>query len=168
MNNTKTECAWHYTVGAKVYHIAQSGVLRPTDSHIEKNEKPILWFSLEQDWEPTVCKGAISEDGDFITLSKKETSDSCGGLARFGMRKDRHILIPWPKVGRKARMHSEIILRLEEVGKKQGANPKLWMGALKPIRIKDVDRIQFYRDGHWAEAEGDITRLYEGYPTLKR
>ena len=48
--------AWHYTTGTKLDLILAGGVLRPTDSYIPDDEKPILWFSSDAFWEPTANK----------------------------------------------------------------------------------------------------------------
>jgi len=104
--------------------------LKPTSAYIAEREKPILWFSMDQVWEPTACK-ATEELGVIKRLTKNETFQLGCGLVRFGV--DPHILIPWPKIGHMARMSKRIQKSLTREGIRQGANPCLWMGTLEPV-----------------------------------
>lgn len=51
--------AWHYTTGKKAALILESGELRPTNCNVPAGEKPVLWFSLRQSWEPSATKGIV-------------------------------------------------------------------------------------------------------------
>jgi hypothetical protein len=62
---------WHYTVGIKMPLIRESGVLLPTDSGIEPDELPVLWFSTNPYFEPTSAKAVLlaSEDPEITELT---------------------------------------------------------------------------------------------------
>ena len=76
--------AWHYTTGEKFKAIVTSGYLKPTGILVKPPERPVLWFSLNQQFEPTARKAAI-EGGAYRVLSVEETGRHCGGLVRFGL-----------------------------------------------------------------------------------
>ena len=141
---------WHYTTGTKLPLILSSGELRPSGVQ-SPGEKPILWFSRNQVWEPTSAKAILLDNGQRI-LSKDENVVLCRGLYRFGMQPDR--LHPWPKIGRKARMHPRIRHGLELAGYQQGSKPSDWLGTTVAIPLERVT-VQFLEEEQWE----DITLL---------
>jgi hypothetical protein len=139
--------AWHYTTGEKFEEIVAAGFLRPTSMHIGPSERPILWFSLNQGWEQTANKG-WEERGVRRRLTMEETRVKGRGLARFGI--DARRLIPWPKLGRKARMSPETMGLLMEGAAEVGANPYDWLGTFARIELTGLV-ISVVDDGEWAE-----------------
>lgn len=136
--------AWHYTTGDNFRQIVESGELRPTDSFIAKGEKPILWFSRHQDWEPTACKGVRDPvTGTRRTLTRWETCEMCGGLVRFGVSQAR--LVAWPEVARTARMPKKMIGALVTVGLREGAVPTWWMGTFDAIAREEWEAIDVWQ-----------------------
>jgi hypothetical protein len=143
--------AWHYTTGQNFQMIVESGELLPTASFIAKGEKPILWFSQDQDWEPTACKGWIDPaTGTRRTLTRWETFEKAGGLVRFGLPTAR--LIAWPEIARLARMPKKQADALVAVGLKQGAIPMRWMGTLDSIGRDEWYAIDVWDSAGNAEA----------------
>jgi hypothetical protein len=117
---------WHYTTGEKFIQIIESGYLQPTSIGVSYQEKPILWFSTHEFWEPTACK-AIITNGERITLSMDETRELGGGLVRFGVYLNQ--LQPWDKLKKKARIPIDTAKSLELVAVKQCAKPSQWCSA---------------------------------------
>ena len=140
--------AWHYTTGEKFIQIVESGLLMPSSSGVEYPEKPIVWFSSNQYWEPTACK-AKAENNTTIILTMDETSIGGRGLVRFGYPlKDLH---HWSKLKEKSRMPESIALALEEEGIRQGANPSHWYGLTKTIPLSKCLCIQVIENNVWVE-----------------
>jgi hypothetical protein len=50
------EHVYHYTTGLKLKQIINSGCIKPTTAKIEPHEKPVAWFSTQEQWEPTATK----------------------------------------------------------------------------------------------------------------
>jgi hypothetical protein len=126
------EYAWHYTTGECFIKIAESGVLELATAFLPEGEKPVLWFSINQKWEPTSGKGLIKNGGHRALKTMQENYEHGRGLARFGYPPDG--LIPWVKLP----IRSETKRGLEKAGRLCGANPFHWMGALLPIDITDT------------------------------
>src|SRR5258708_39361054 len=59
---------WHYTVGNNFASIYHSGEIQPATAYIAAGEKPIVWFTTEEFWEPTVTKGRRRPDGTIEDL----------------------------------------------------------------------------------------------------
>jgi hypothetical protein len=76
------EIAWHYTTLQKAHSIEADGKLRPATTGVPANEKPILWFSLAQEWEPTATKGIVNKGtGENRNLTIAEMIEYTGGWA---------------------------------------------------------------------------------------
>lgn len=58
--------AWHYTVGMWFQAIRLSGVLLPASSGVRPPERAILWFSLDQKFEPTARKAWIDNSSGQV------------------------------------------------------------------------------------------------------
>jgi hypothetical protein len=144
------KAAWHYTTGQKAKMIFESGELKPTDAFIEAQEKPILWFSKNQEWEQTANKMIILPDGNFRQLTTDETRNMGEGLFRFGIPSLE--LSPWPRLARSANMRSKIQRALEEGGLRAGADFREWCGLLEPVSIAGLT-CQTLTDSGWVELE---------------
>ena len=141
---------WHYTIGAKVPPIAESGFLKGADEYVTSPEKPIVWFSSNQDYELTSRKG-VKRNGEIITLSKEETAQF-GGLVRFGYPSER--LIKWPEVGKRAHMNAFMRNILMKEARRQGADPSEWYGSLVPIPLEGLT-FQILRDNQWVDPDDE-------------
>ena len=139
--------AWHYTVYSYLDAIAETGALLPAKAFITKGEKPILWFSKNQEWEQTANKMMQNEAGKVYALNKEETDHYGGGLIRFGV--DQKKLIPWPLLAKKARIPKEIQKGLEMTAAEKGGNPKEWMGILGKLKISKCEAIEILHEGKW-------------------
>ena len=53
------EHVYHYTTGLKLRQIINSGQIKSTTAKIEAHEKPVAWFSTQDQWEPTATKVPI-------------------------------------------------------------------------------------------------------------
>jgi hypothetical protein len=155
MSASSARIAWHYTTGIHYGHIVASGELRPAAIGVKPPEKPVLWFSLNQDFEPTACKAVRDESGAIRRLSKEDTQVLGEGLYRFGV--PARLLHPWPKLARKARMTTETQRLLEREGIRQGANPILWCGLTSnPIPLAKCVKIQRSIMGVWTDCGREV------------
>lgn len=144
--------AWHYTTGQKFESIIDSQYLDPKKTITPKNERPILWFSLNQHFEPTAQKSKRSANGIILPLGMQGTYELGGGLIRFGYPSAQ--LIEWEKLARKAGMSKAVIQALARVGLEQSANPKHWLGSFKKINI-DHCVIEVFNGSEWETIQGE-------------
>ena len=143
-----TLIAWHYTTGEKFSRIIADGFLRPSTIGVVAPEKPILWFSVNQTWEPTATKPLGRPDGSIQLLTMEECRDYGGGLCRFGI--DSKSLIRWPELGKKAKIAPTLARGLCETAKTQGANPLDWFGTIKKVPVSRIARIDVMdENGAW-------------------
>lgn len=152
--NRPADLVWHYTVGQKFALIVDDGWLRPATAFVAAPEKPILWFSGNQDWEETANKMFKPPDGPLRFGTKETTRDLGGGLVRFGYRRDR--LHPWPKIARKARMNAKTMASLEAAAREAGGIPAEWYGTTRPIPLSQIKWVEVEEDGKWVPVTVEV------------
>lgn len=151
MNKQTSKLAWHYTTGTKFKQIVESGYLDPKKTATPPNEKPILWFSKHQYFEPTAQKAVRLPNGQIENLGMMGTYEMGGGLIRFGYPIAK--LTEYKKLCRQAGVAMLDVLSLERVGVSQGAKPTDWMGTLKKIDIQDCI-IEVLSGDAWVNVKG--------------
>lgn len=128
--------AWHYTRGYGFKKIIESGFLKCADGGISIHEKPVLWFTVNQLWEPTVNGAKLVNGGRNIkSLTMLETWES-EGLYRFGVPSNQ--LIPWVDLVKVANIPSKVRKVLEISARKMGSNPYQWCGYMQPMEIHET------------------------------
>jgi hypothetical protein len=124
---------WHYTVGAKMRLIEESGVLKPAVAFVPAGEIPVVWLSSRQLWGPTANKMVALGTGQLVVLNFRETTSQLGGGFRFGLPVQR--LIPWRQLRTAARISAVTQTQLVQSARSQGADPNSWAGALEPVPV---------------------------------
>ena len=121
--------AWHYTIGQRFLPIMESGLLMPTKIGVTPPERPIVWFSMHQEFEPTARKwdatGRVMDVLEMIRVGR--------GLVRFGSEPKR--LLAGEALRKKARMLPRVWTGLAARGIAQGANPDDWCGTVVPVLV---------------------------------
>lgn len=130
-----TRLVWHYTVGALMDPIRAAGELACATENVPPGEKPVLWFSARQHWEPTANKGFTGSDGVQRLLSFEETIAYGKGGYRFGVAPEG--LIPWRLIPEQSGMSDQMKLGLVRSAKSVGADPSFWYGSMTPIPISN-------------------------------
>jgi hypothetical protein len=154
-NENLSQLAWHYTTGDIFKIIVENGLLLPTGVGISRNEKPILWFSIAEFWEPTASK-MMMQDGQMLDMGMQGTYQHGGGLARFGIPTSK--LVPWPQLARKANIPSRVKVGLETVARRNGAKPTDWFGLIaEPLPVYDVEAVEIYDGKTWVRINQHAT-----------
>lgn len=144
--------AYHYTVGKCFQGILSTGHIMQATAGILAWERPVVWFSTNPMFEPTARKWDMTTGR---VLSVEECRRRCGGLVRLGMKTQS--LIPWPDLARAAGIRRDRRRSLEQVGRRQGANPAHWWGSLEPVTLEDIEVFDVAMDDlNWTSLlEGD-------------
>jgi hypothetical protein len=129
--------AWHYTISDRAQGIISTGQLNLATVGVRPPERPVVWFTRHQHWEPTANKLAVLRDGTMRTLTTQEMFNEIGGeLYRFGIDPAR--LLPWAVLKRRARISSRVQRDLLRQAKAIGSDHTLWLGSLEPIPLSDL------------------------------
>jgi hypothetical protein len=137
---------WHYTYGPHFDEICQTGVILPATLFVFPPEKPVVWFSIEETWEPTVWKihngRELKFDGIVAEFSAFRISPNDVG---------RKLLHHYRHLERLAKTPTNMRKHLEKEGRARGANPGFWFFSLEPITLDLWESIQVFEDGRWID-----------------
>lgn len=139
-----TQIAWHYTKGTSFIDIMAYGSLMPGVPAFGK--KPVLWFSLDQEWEPTSQVIEVPVFGLPRPLGKAMTHDGYCGLFRFGIPVGN--LQTWREGRKLAKFKKQTIDILEDFAVRHGADTNLWMVATAGICVGDL-MIEYWDGTRW-------------------
>jgi hypothetical protein len=154
---------WHYTYGPTIERILREGCLMPGElpddrPDIYKREKAVVWFSANQDWEPTSVKPAQDvATGEIIELTTRTEHQEFWGCYRIGV--DPKILKPWMRIQKVARIHPLLVRGLEYVGREAGANPDDWWGTVFPVYFYHWKKVQVLSGDQWEDLRGADGKL---------
>ena len=147
---------WHYTYSDAVISILKDGFIKPATDFIEPGERPIVWFSKEQFWEPTVTKGGV-ESGQLLDLTMDDMVKRGYGLFRIGVNADT-APYTWSELKLMSGMGADLAAGLVRSAKRRGANPSRWRGTLVPLPRADWVRIEEFRRKEWIPIDIGETR----------
>ena len=74
---------FHYTIGDRFIKIVEDKEIKCATAYIGKGEKPVVWFSTNQDWEQTANKAILDKKNRPKRLTKEETDELGNGLVRI-------------------------------------------------------------------------------------
>lgn len=145
---------WHYTVGSCLRSIWKDGVIKPATAFVPKYERPVVWFSLSESWEPSANKGVI-KNGRNRGLTTAETERLAGGLFRIGVSVDTAPL-DWQTIRRTSGMASLHADALEKIALNNGEDLDKWRGTYEPVAKKLWLAVEGFQNGAWAPVDCNI------------
>lgn len=148
---------WHYTTGQAIHSILTAARIKPTGIGIAPGEKPIVWFSTEQFWEPTVVKGYREPDGKIVQLGMKGILDRGFGLFRIGVAPST-APYRWAELKENSGMPQVHARRLVQLAKQWGANPSRWRGSLETVHSESWTAFEQFDGQQWCPAEGAVSQ----------
>ena len=132
------EVIYHYTTGLKLRSIINSGAIKPTTAHIEPNEKPVAWFSTQDQWEPTCTKVPIPGMAGQI-----ETAKAQGGLVRISVPGTCAPYV-FPQLPLIACTSPQACIGLLLAGLELGSDPGTWRFTPTPVPTALFREVEFY------------------------
>lgn len=143
---------WHYTVIEYLPKIRGYGMLLPSNASAE-GELPLLWFSANQEWEPTAAKPMRTATGRLVTPSMREVFE-LGRAIRFGLPSNDPRLMSWRAACKFAGTPRRMREAMERVGVEQGGKPGEWYATSEPVPVEELV-MQVY-SGHWLRVHGSL------------
>ena len=132
------ENVYHYTTGLKLKKIINSGAIKPTTAKIEPHEKPVAWFSTQDQWEPTATKVPIpGKQGQLLTAKAQ------GGLVRISVP---GTCAPYlvPQLPLIAGTSPQACIGLLLAGLELGADPGTWRFTSTPVPTALFREVEFF------------------------
>jgi hypothetical protein len=142
---------WHYTTATKFREIARSGELRPATAYIAPGERPAVWFSTRQLWEPTAAKAFQTPDGSSRLLDMKGMHEHAG-LVRLGVTR-ASAPYGWREFVEQSGVPKAMALAMAKAGRRMGADPGDWYVSFDPIVEARWAAIQEWTGSKWTRVE---------------
>lgn len=152
--NGESTLLWHYTTGQCFKDIVDDGFIRPATARTAEVERPIVWFSSNQEWEPTSTKICVPPVGEPWRLSKEELRVSGNGLVRFGVNR-RMVRLDWTAMKRLSGMSRDTARELKVIGRRLGSKPEWWYGTFYPVQRSEWIAIDVLDEGQWVRVFRD-------------
>ena len=133
-----SENIYHYTTGLKLKQIINSGHIRPSTAHVPSNEKPVAWFSTQDQWEPTCTKASIPGK-----LGQLMTAKAQGGLVRITVPGTCASYV-FPQLPLIAGTKTSVCIGLLIAGLELGSCPDTWRFTPTPVPTALFREVEFY------------------------
>ena len=147
------EIIYHYTTGLKLRSIINSGAIKPTTAKIEPNEKPVAWFSTQDQWEPTATKVPIpGKQGQLLTAKAQ------AGLVRISVPGTCAPYL-FPQLPLIAGTSPQACIGLLLAGLELGADPGTWRFTPTPVPAALFREVEFYDFANNTWLAVDLTEL---------
>lgn len=150
--SVSSDLSWHYTIGWYYPLILKDQEIKciPTNG-APKSERPVVWLSMDQHYEPTAAKAAGTSGGRVLLLSMQETAQHFGGLYRIGVDPNSfelHDFVAFRRLSGISRTDAQELIR---VGREEGAIVANWRVSFVPIRSKSWRKVQRWNDIDWID-----------------
>ena len=147
------ETLWHYTTGQKLQGILKAGEIRPSTSHLDAGEKPVVWFSSRPTWEPTATKCSVpGKLGQLITAKAQH------GLVRIAVPTSA-VPYTFQYVHLVAGATPQTCAGLILAGLEMGADPNDWWFTPRPFPVALFRGIELYEFGQDQWRAVDVAEL---------
>lgn len=130
VKSMERRCVFHYTAWEKLPAIVETGELRPSNAAAE-TERPLLWFSANQRWEPTATK--FLETAEGIRRLTFEEQESHFGCVRFGLSANDRRIRSWKAACEYAGTSQSDRKALERAGQRLNARCADWFAVSTSI-----------------------------------
>jgi hypothetical protein len=132
------DALYHYTTGTRLRSIVNSGAIKPTTAKIEPHEKPVAWFSTQDQWEPTATKVPIPGMAGQIATARAQ-----GGLVRITVPSTCAPYI-FPQLPLIAGTMPSVCIGLLVAGLELGSDPDTWRFTPDAVPVSLFREVEFY------------------------
>ena len=134
-----TEVSWHYTDARQLLPLIKSKALKPTMGYSHRGERPVVWFTRADTYEPMAYPAWLDENGiRHVMASEKEIATRANGLLRIGVAADDPCLRPLSQWTNSRRPENQNLAEeMLNVAKELGSNPVAnWQVSFKHVTQK--------------------------------
>lgn len=148
MSKNQTQIlAWHYTLGANLLRILESGYILPADHEdTPVVECPVAWFSLNQRYDPSAAK-SLELNGAAQPATLQVMRQLGNGVYRLGIAP--RTLLGGEALRRQARINKERWRELSKRAESCGAHISDWFGSVDPVAAADCVIEVLQEDMQW-------------------
>jgi hypothetical protein len=147
---------YHYTKAVHLPSIINEGKIRTTLLTGAKKEKPAVWLTTSEEWEPCCSSGKI----DPLTNSSKTMSldemKEIMGVCRIKIS-EKLPTVTWAKFKHIGGISEELHNELTDFSNNKGGKTNLWNCSLKPITKEYFDSIEMLMGENWVTWDGSVS-----------
>jgi hypothetical protein len=151
--DTPAKTLFHYTTGLKLKRILKTGYITPAAANVEPYEKPVAWFSTQEQWEPTATKVPISGRQGQI-----ETAKAQSGLVRITVPGTCAPYV-FPQLPLIAGTKPSVCIGLLIAGLELGSDPDTWRFTPTPVPTALFREVEFFDFAHERWVAVDMAEL---------
>jgi hypothetical protein len=139
---------YHYSHGIRLAAILKSGVLLPTKIGVPRHEKPAVWFTTNDFWEPTTSVRVIDRNGRLIRrLSMRECHEMVG-LIRFTVN-EASAPYTWSHHKRNGGMDRSTAKSLYDTAIEMGSSPSQYRMSYVPVPASKWLAVENWDGASW-------------------
>lgn len=144
---------WHYTVGQRWEQIRASGVIRLATALVPKGERPVVWFTRRETWEPTATTLMQGPDGNRHDASDLEIKVRLGGKIRIGVAPETapHSFAAFRRL---SGIDPRFADGLAVVAREHGSDAEDWFVSFDPVPASAWLRVEWWFGGAWQPVQG--------------
>lgn len=139
---------WYYTTRNKLSEILAQGQIAPSASGVPRKEKPAVWFSANQAWDPAANLPWRDPDGSAVRLSKDQTFVMGGGLARIGIA-PQTAPHDWKAFKQQSGISSKAAKEVYSTAIQSGSRPGQWFASFESVPKSMWLRIEILEGDDW-------------------
>ncbi len=109
-------------------------IIRGAAAGVPAGERPLVWFSSRQLWEPTATKGIVVNGVRRDATMQEMMAER--GLWRFGISVSE--LLPWKALREQGNIGADTARDLIRAARRVGADPSFGTARLRPWSLTDV------------------------------
>ena len=147
------EKIFHFTTGQKLKHIINSGCIRPSTARIQPHEKPVAWFSTQDQWEPTATKCPVPGLAGQVMTARAQ-----GSLVRITVPGTCAPYV-FPQLPLIAGTKPSVCIGLLVAGLELGSDPDTWRFTPEPVPVTLFQHVEFYDFANNTWLEVDLAEL---------
>lgn len=149
--SSKPKRVWHYTIGAYLPIIIQSGEIRQAIPYGRPNVRPVVWATVSPVWEETANKGSVRHTASgpsYVSGDRRMTAELGGGLARIELTPSS---VPhnWRCYRDLSGETPHVVSGLAATARRVGSDPVNWRVSFVPIPASEWISIEHLVDGRW-------------------
>jgi hypothetical protein len=144
---------YHYTTSLKYKQIKNDALIRPSTAFVSAHERPIVWFSSDSLWEPTVQMFLLRNMDCAARRHKLQSLLRMMILpVRFGVN-DQVAPHSWKSLRKVSGMSNKTARRLEQSGLTVDACPENWRGTFTPVGREEWVSVEYFDGADWIPVE---------------
>lgn len=158
---------YHFTKGCHLESIVKEGIIRKSNTQLDKGEKPATWLSKSPNWEVACNVGHVLNADDFVSgqLYKIDEIDMVTatndymkkeiGMCRI-LISERIPVITWAKFKHVSGISENTYDALDSQSRSAGSQVDQWLCTFNGIPKKYWEGIEMYVDDQWVRWDEKI------------